>query len=96
MKITKLAIAPLFLLGVLSTPSIVSADTLSIINEPANDSSGVIRPVKGMDKNQVESQFGTPNGRSGPIGEPPISYWTYPQYTVYFEYEIVLHAVAHR
>lgn len=51
------------------------------------------RPVRGMSATQVLEQFGLPDSKTGPVGDPPISSWRYPQYTVYFESETVIHSV---
>jgi hypothetical protein len=56
----------------------------------------VIVPGNGMAKDQVLQRFGEPKERVNPIGDPPISRWVYDSYTVYFEYDLVLHAVIHR
>lgn len=53
-------------------------------------------PHKGMTMDQVERRFGTPTSKKAPVGEPPITRWVYPDYTVYFEYQYVIHAVIHR
>lgn len=53
----------------------------------------VQRPTNGTNKLQVEAVFGEPLSKHGPVGEPPISYWEYPNYTVYFEGDLVLHSV---
>lgn len=50
-------------------------------------------PRMGMKKAEVERQFGTPQGRKAPVGDPPISRWDYPDYSVYFEGDTVLHTV---
>lgn len=50
-------------------------------------------PRRGIDKTQVEATFGTPNSKHGPAGDPPIYYWEYPSFTVYFESDYVLHSV---
>lgn len=50
-------------------------------------------PVRGMTKQQVEARFGAPLERIPAVGEPPISRWVYPDYTVYFEHQYVLHSV---
>ena len=50
-------------------------------------------PSRGMDKAAVEAEFGTPDSKVGPNGSPPIYYWEYPDYTVYFESDQVLHTV---
>jgi hypothetical protein len=44
----------------------------------------------------VEAQFGAPTERRGAIGEPPISRWEYPGFTVFFEHQLVIHAVVRR
>jgi hypothetical protein len=75
------------------------ADTLLLdgINaSPANSGSGVMRPKRGATMSEVTAQFGEPKTTKGPIGEPPISRWEYPAYTVYFEYDRVINAVVHR
>ena len=51
-------------------------------------------PRSGTSKASVESKFGTPTGKSPAVGEPPISSWEYPAFTVYFEHNHVIHAVA--
>lgn len=51
------------------------------------------RPPNGTNKLQVQAVFGEPVSKHGPVGDPPISYWEYPEYTVYFEGDLVLHSV---
>ena len=53
-------------------------------------------PGRGMLKDQVEQRFGDPSEKIPPVGEPPISRWVYPGYTVYFEYDHVIHSVRNR
>lgn len=55
----------------------------------ANDS-----PARGVAKAQVEKRYGAPTQQQAPVGEPAISRWDYPSYSVYFENDLVLHAVA--
>lgn len=50
-------------------------------------------PSKGIRSADVLARFGEPNKRLGGIGEPPISRWVYPGFTVYFEGDTVLHSV---
>ncbi|AFT70138.1 hypothetical protein B5T_01863 [Alloalcanivorax dieselolei B5] len=50
-------------------------------------------PQRGMTQAQVRAQFGAPQDTKGPVGQPPISRWVYPDYTVYFENQVVLHNV---
>lgn len=53
-------------------------------------------PVRGMTKNEVEAKFGAPSEKIPAVGEPPISRWVYPDYTVYFEKQYVIHSVINR
>jgi hypothetical protein len=53
-------------------------------------------PQNGQKQENVETQFGAPIERVAAVGEPPISKWVYQDFTVYFENNIVLHAVLHR
>jgi hypothetical protein len=41
----------------------------------------------------VLTDFGEPNERYGPVGEPPISEWVYGGFRVYFENQTVLHTI---
>jgi len=84
------------LLCLFSAPFSLTAETLSIINEPENTENGVLRPTRGMDMQQVESKFGTPTNVNPAIGEPPITGWVYEKYTVYFEHQYVIHAAVNR
>lgn len=50
-------------------------------------------PPRGMTKARVRQQYGEPQSKSQPVGDPPITRWDYPGYRLYFEYDHVLHAV---
>jgi hypothetical protein len=50
-------------------------------------------PARGLSMNQVEQRFGAPASRIAAIGQPPIARWVYPSFVVYFEYNLVIHAV---
>lgn len=50
-------------------------------------------PKRGLSQHQVEQQFGAPVAVKGPVGQPPITRWDYPGFSVYFEYQTVLHTV---
>ena len=50
-------------------------------------------PGKGQSMVQVEKKFGTPKEKQQPVGNPPITRWVYPGYTVYFENSHVIHSV---
>ena len=51
-------------------------------------------PTRGLSMAQVEERFGAPTSRIAAIGQPPITRWVYPAFVVYFEYNLVIHAVA--
>jgi len=51
-------------------------------------------PTRGLTMAQVERGFGAPANRLDAIGQPPITRWVYPSFVVYFEHNIVIHAVA--
>ena len=50
-------------------------------------------PARGMTQNEVLQRYGEPSSRKAAVGQPPISRWNYPGYSVFFEYNIVLHTV---
>ena len=50
-------------------------------------------PQRGMSADEVQNQFGEPETKTEPRGEPPISSWRYPMFAVYFENRHVLHSV---
>jgi hypothetical protein len=50
-------------------------------------------PTRGLSMAQVERRFGAPADRMAAIGQPPITRWVYPTFVVYFEHNIVIHAV---
>lgn len=52
------------------------------------------QPQRGSTKAQIEAQYGAPDTRNGPNGDPPIYYWEYTDFTVYFEGDYVIHAVS--
>ena len=50
-------------------------------------------PGRAMSMEMVQNRFGEALEKSPAVGNPPISKWTYPNFTVYFESEFVIHAV---
>ena len=94
-------------LGCLLTAALVgsvNADVLEMPEQmtpapeavPESGTFSVTLPGRGMTKDQVEDRFGSPPEKVGSVGEPPISRWVYSGFTVYFEYDHVVHAVNHR
>jgi len=94
MKIPVLAITLLATTGLSA-----HADTLlleAISSAPPNATDGVPRPRSGASMGSVTTQFGEPESKREAIGEPPITRWIYPGYTVYFEGDRVIEVVVHR
>jgi hypothetical protein len=69
-----------------------SAGTVAIPGHTPSEQVQVL-PVRGVNMDSVLAEFGEPIQRYDAIGEPPISEWVYGGFRVYFEYEIVLHAI---
>jgi hypothetical protein len=85
---------------ILAAP-IARADTLLIDGLDADAQTKEMRPRAGMSMTAVESTYGAPTQRHAPVGgavaeQPPITRWDYPGFSVYFERETVIHAVARR
>lgn len=96
MKITTLAMASTLTAALLAAP-LTQADTLEVsVSKQAPEMQNISRPHNGMDKADVERVFGAPYAVNGPIGEPPITSWSYDKFTVYFEFDTVLHSVLKR
>lgn len=79
--------------------STASAEVISITDpryEVPNNTSGVIRPTQGMTMQAVEQHYGQPEQKVAAVGEPPISRWVYPDFVVFFEYNLVIHSVVPR
>jgi len=54
------------------------------------------RPKSGTTMANVEKTYGMPAQRHEAVGQPPITRWDYPTFSVYFENDRVIHAVAKR
>ncbi|GAA5523504.1 hypothetical protein Maes01_00049 [Microbulbifer aestuariivivens] len=52
-----------------------------------------IEDVRGLNKEEVSVRLGEPLDVEGPVGDPAITRWEYPDFYVYFEWEKVLHTV---
>ncbi len=72
----------------------VRAEVIHIpVGQQAPEKQDLPRPVRGMSAGHVLEQYGLPTSKSGPVGDPPISIWRYPDYSVYFESDTVIHSV---
>ncbi len=54
------------------------------------------RPRRGSSMEAVGRSFGTPEQVLPAVGEPPITRWVYPDFTVVFEHDKVIHTVTRR
>lgn len=68
----------------------------AIEQAPANAPDGLQRPTRGMTMKQVRARFGQAAQEHPWVGDPPITRWDYPAYSVFFENEYVLDTVVHR
>ncbi len=55
--------------------------------------SAAARPERGMHMDAVEARYGAPATRYPAVGQPAITRWDYPGFVVFFENDLVLHAV---
>lgn len=86
-----LRLTTLLCLGILSTTT-VQADVLRIpISQQG--SASIKMPTHGDKQTQVIQQFGEPSKRHASVGQPPISRWDYPSFSVYFEQSTVINSV---
>lgn len=77
----------------LTTTSGVVAEQVTIPVGSQSDRSSVSTPQTGMSQASVRTAWGAPQEIRGPVGQPPISQWHYPDFIVYFERDRVLHTV---
>lgn len=79
--------------------TVASAETLLI--ERVHAENPALLPDRGLSMSQVEALYGAPTQRLEPRGGqrsqwPTINRWTYPAFTVYFENNKVIDAVANK
>jgi hypothetical protein len=74
------------------------AETLVVNDQVQVRNSGAERPARGSTMHAVEQRFGQPAQRHATVGgapsQPPITRWDYPNFSVFFERDRVIHAVA--
>jgi hypothetical protein len=74
-----------------------SADTLDMRGtDSASRFEQAGKPTRGMTQARVEANFGAPQSRVSPVGDPPITRWEYSNFVVFFEYDKVIHSVTKR
>jgi hypothetical protein len=66
---------------------------------PVQSNNGPTMPTRGMSMDNVEHIFGVPQEKLPAVPDPgsklhpPITRWVYPNYVVYFEYNLVINTV---
>jgi hypothetical protein len=70
------------------------AETLVVDDQVQLRDSTVDRPHRGATMASVEKVYGAPAQKHATIGQPPITRWDYPHFSVFFEKDRVIHAVA--
>ena len=84
---------PLALTAALFTAAPLQADTLTIPLGQQAAGQQVNLPQRGTSTSQVQRQHGDPVTRHTAVGHPRITRWVYPGFSVYFEYDHVVHSV---
>lgn len=93
---TSTLLAASLILGMLLSATPLQADTLVIpLGHQATDNVSAM-PQRGQTKSSVAQRHGEPTTRHAAVGQPPITRWDYPGYSVYFEYDRVIDSVRHR
>jgi hypothetical protein len=89
--------APLLAIWLASLPAeALLADNLLVEGIKNAQASAGERPSRGMSMAKVTAAWGEPTNKLSAVGQPPIARWDYPAFTVYFEYDHVIHAVIKR
>jgi hypothetical protein len=70
------------------------AETLVVNDQLTVPSSSVNTPKRGSTMTEVEKHFGAPVEKHATVGQPPITRWDYNGFSVFFEHDRVIHAVA--
>jgi hypothetical protein len=82
-----LALAPLW-------GSLAASETIIVDDQVQVLPSNVNRPARGSTMTTVEAKFGAPQARHDAVGIPPITRWDYAGFSVFFEKDRVIDAVA--
>jgi len=70
-----------------------AAETMVVDDQVVVRPSNVARPARGQTMSAVEAKFGAPQTRHAAVGQPPITRWDYPSFSVFFERDRVIDAV---
>jgi hypothetical protein len=89
-----LSVTRLLCTGLLLAAGTAVAETLVVNDQLTVAPTDVVRPARGSTMQTVEARFGAPQARHDAVGKPPITRWDYPGFSVFFEHQRVIHAVA--
>ncbi len=97
----KLRTTSVVLLALLATAASAAASAETLLVQRVQEEQSMTLPARGMTMAQVEARFGAPASRLEPRGGqkhawPTINRWSYPAFTVYFEKNRVIDAVANK
>ena len=73
---------------------LATAETIVVDEQVMVREANVETPARGMTMRAVEERFGQPANRHTTVGQPPITRWDYAGFSVFFEHDKVIHAVA--
>jgi hypothetical protein len=74
--------------------SLAVAETIVVDDQVQVRPSTIDRPGRGLTMTAVEAKFGAPKTRHDAVGAPPITRWDYAGFSVFFEKDRVIDAVA--
>jgi hypothetical protein len=74
--------------------NLAAAETMVVDDQLVVRPATVERPARGLTMAAVEAKFGAPQARHAAVGTPPITRWDYAGFSVFFEGERVIDAVA--
>jgi hypothetical protein len=83
----------LTVLGVLSATPARAELVLVDGQVRVRDAGDTALPARGSSMRSVEERFGAPQSRSDAVGQPPITRWDYQGFSVFFEFDKVIHTV---
>lgn len=86
---------PSFLVAALVAlaPAFAAAEIISVDGNMTVRTTSADHPIRGSTMKSVEAKFGEPTSKHPAVGKPPITRWDYPTFSVFFEYDRVIHAV---
>ena len=73
---------------------LAQAETMVVDDQVVVRPTTIERPTRGATMSAVEAKFGAPQTRHPAVGQPPITRWDYAAFSVFFENERVIDAVA--